>query len=140
MSKKENNNSEINIVQYEKTILHAKYIVAIALVVCLGNLVIKTYCQKAFVDQVSFAGTVTSIVLSVIAIWMSISGERTTNDIKMKITESSERLSGTTKELEDLNKNHKETMQTQLNEFKHSVSQRWPCGGFLSISSVTLIV
>ena len=42
MSKKENNNSEINIVHYEKTILHAKYIVAIALVVCLGNLVIKT--------------------------------------------------------------------------------------------------
>ncbi len=37
-------------------------------------LTIKTADNNTFVNQVSFASTITSIVLSVIAIWMSISG------------------------------------------------------------------
>lgn len=37
------------------------------------------------VAQVSFASTITSIVLSAIAIWMSITGERSTNEIKTRI-------------------------------------------------------
>ena len=47
-------------------------------------LVTKTSDNDIFVNQVSFASTITSIILSVVAIWMSISGERTTNEIRTK--------------------------------------------------------
>lgn len=117
------NNQNAKIVQYEKLKLHIKYIIAISLILFFGSIVLATSNQNEFVSQVSFAGTITSIILSVIAIWMSISGERTTNDIRMKIAESTERLSGTTKEIEILNNNHKKTMGKQLDELKNVQEQ-----------------
>ena len=113
------NNENVDITKHEKIILHMKYIIAISVIISLGSVVLALYNQDAFVAQVSFAATITSIVLSVIAIWMSISGERSTNDIKVKIAESTERLSGTTKEIETFNNNYKETMNTQLAELKN---------------------
>ena len=94
------------------------YVVVICFIICIGTIIIAAHNQESFVSQVSFAGTITSIVLSVIAIWMSISGERSTNDIRIKIAESTERLSDTTKNVEILNKNYENTMDTQLNELK----------------------
>lgn len=108
------NNKNIDPIQHEKLKLHIKYIVAIALILLFGGIVLATSNQNEFVNQISFASTITSIILSVIAIWMSISGERSTNDIRMSIAESTERLSGTTKEIESLNSNYKETMDKQL--------------------------
>ena len=96
--------------KHEKLKLHFIYIVVICFIICIGTIIIAAYNQEAFVAQVSFAGTITSIVLSVIAIWLSISGERTTNDIRIKIAESTERLSDTTKNVEALNKNYENTM------------------------------
>ncbi len=113
----ENNQNKDNL-KYELLKLHYKYLIAIAAILFFGSIVLATFNQNNFVSQVSFAGTITSIILSVIAIWMSISNERTTNDLRMKIAESTERLSGTTKEIEILNNNHKETMDKQLDELK----------------------
>lgn len=113
------NNENVEIIKHEKRKLHMNYIIAISAIISLGSVVLALYNQDAFVAQVSFAATITSIVLSVIAIWMSISGERSTNDIKVKIAESTERLSGTTKEIETFNNNYKETMNTQLAELKN---------------------
>ena len=92
-------------------------------ILLFGGIVLATSNQDEFVNQVSFASTITSIILSVIAIWMSISGERSTNDIRMNIAESTERLSGTTNQIEILNKNHSETMSKQLNELKNVQEQ-----------------
>ena len=110
----ENNQNEKN-VRHDNLKLHFIYVVTICFIICIGTIIIAAYNQEAFVSQVSFAGTITSIVLSVIAIWLSISGERTTNDIRIKIAESTERLSDTTKNVETLNKNYENTMDTQLN-------------------------
>lgn len=118
----ENNQNEKN-VKHDNLKLHFIYVVVICFIICIGTIIIAAYNQEAFVSQVSFAGTITSIVLSVIAIWMSISGERTTNDIRIKITESTERLSDTTKNVETLNKNYEKTMDTQLNELKNVQEQ-----------------
>lgn len=117
------NQENVDIIKHEKIKLHIKYIIAIAIIICLGSIVLSLYSQDAFVAQVSFAATITSIVLSVIAIWMSISGERSTSDIRVKISESTERLSGTTKEIETFNNNYKETMDTQLAELKNVQEQ-----------------
>lgn len=82
-------------------------IIAIALIIVA--LTVKTANNTEFVGQVSFASTVTSIVLSVIAIWMSITGERSTNEIKDKVSNSVDKLNDTTnmsfnltKQLEDM--------------------------------------
>ena len=117
------NNENVEIIKHEKRKLHMNYIIAISAIISLGSVVLALYNQDAFVAQVSFAATITSIVLSVIAIWMSISGERSTDDIKVKIAESTERLSGTTKEIETFNNNYKETMGTQLAELKNLQEQ-----------------
>lgn len=118
----ENNQNEKN-VRHDNLKLHFIYVVTICFIICIGTIIIAAYNQEAFVSQVSFAGTITSIVLSVIAIWLSISGERTTNDIRIKIAESTERLSDTTKNVETLNKNYENTMDAQLNELKNVQEQ-----------------
>lgn len=112
------NSETAKIIEHEKRKLHMKYIIALAAIFCFGSIVLALYNQEAFVGQVSFGCTITSIVLSVIAIWMSISGERSTNDIRIKISESTERLARTTQEIETLNNSYKENMNTQLTELK----------------------
>lgn len=92
----ENNQNEKNL-QQEKLKLHFTYIVVICFIICIGTVILAAHNQETFVSQISFAGTITSIVLSILAIWLSMSGERTTNDIRIKISESTERLSETTK-------------------------------------------
>ena len=94
----ENNQNEKNL-QQEKLKLHFTYIVVICFIICIGTVILAAHNQETFVSQISFAGTITSIVLSILAIWLSMSGERTTNDIRIKISESTERLSETTKML-----------------------------------------
>lgn len=117
------NTEKVSTLHHEKLKLHIKYIIAIAAILSLGSVVLASYDQEAFAGQVAFGATITSIVLSVIAIWMSISGERTTNDIRIKIAESTERLSKTTKEIETLNSNYEKTMDSQINELKNVQEQ-----------------
>lgn len=112
------NNKEVDIVQHEKLRLHIRYIIGISVFLLFGGIVLATSNQNEFVSQISFGSTMTSIILSVIAIWMSISGERTTNDIKSKISYSADRLSETTEKIEILNNNHTKTLDKQLGELK----------------------
>lgn len=119
MEKKENADT----IQNEKNKLHIKYLIAIASAISLGSIVLSLCNKDTFVAQVSFASTITSIVLSVIAIWMSISGERTTNDIKIRILESTDRLAKTTENVEILNNKNESIMNTQLDEL-NSVKEK----------------
>ena len=68
------------------------FVLILGIALMIIALVIKTSNDAVFVNQVSFASTITSIILSVIAIWMSITGERSTNEIKTKVSESVDRL------------------------------------------------
>lgn len=72
------------------------FVLIMGIALMIISLVIKTSNDAVFVNQVSFASTITSIILSVIAIWLSISGERNTNEIKTKVSESVDRLIKTT--------------------------------------------
>jgi hypothetical protein len=72
----------------DKYKLHVRYIGIIALIITLGSVILAGYNNDAFVGQFSFASTITSIILSVVAIWMSISGERNTNSIKDKVEDA----------------------------------------------------
>lgn len=117
------NTDIVCILKHEKLKLHMKYIIAIAIILSLGSVMLAAYDQEAFTGQVAFGATLTSIVLSVIAIWMSISGERATNDIRIKIAESTERLSKTTKKIETLNDNYEKTIENQISELKNVQEQ-----------------
>jgi len=118
MKNNSDKNKKADIMKYEKNKLHTKYIVALSILVSFGSIVLSTYNQEAFVSQFSFAGTITSIILSIIAIWMSISGERSTNEIRNKISDSTDSLLKTSKKIKRLNNNYEKTMSTQLEELK----------------------
>ena len=74
------------------------FILIIAVALLILSVVITTVWNTDFVAQVSYASTITSIILSVIAIWMSITGERSTNEIKNKVSEAATSLTYTTNE------------------------------------------
>ncbi len=116
-------NQPIDPKKHEILKLHYKYLIVISAILLFGGIVLASADQTEFAAQVSFASTITSIILSVIAILMSLWGERTTNEIKTSITESAERLSGYTKEIGVLNNSHKETMDKQLDELKNVQEQ-----------------
>ena len=84
-----------------------------AVFIALGCLVVAGSNQESFVEQFSFASTITSIVLSVIAIWMSISGERNTNEIKEKIGEAANRLEKTSSDFEKLGQKSEDSIKQQ---------------------------
>lgn len=92
-------------------------LLAISIALMILALTVKTANDGAFVGQVSFASTVTSIVLSVIAIWMSITGERSTSEIKEKVRDSVDKLTETTNQSTTLTDDLKETLDNQNTKY-----------------------
>ena len=82
----------------EEAVKHRTYIIMLIMSVALMiiALTVKTADNEEFVGQISFASTITSIILSVIAIWMSITGERSTNEIKDRVEAAADSLTKTT--------------------------------------------
>lgn len=72
-------------IKYEKMCLHIKYIVAIALTIAAGSIAVRCYDVSAFVEKISFASTIASIILSVIAIIMTINSETKSENTKDKL-------------------------------------------------------
>lgn len=64
--------------------------------------------EKKFVNEVSFASTISSIILSVIAIIMTIAGEQKTDNTKNKLVGVSDDLNKITGDIKDSTKNLKE--------------------------------
>ena len=89
----------------------------VAVVLLILALTIKTGDNSIFADQVSFASTITSIILSVIAIWMSISGERQTNEIKEKVVMASDKLSETVNESQKIMDELRKTLKDQNDSY-----------------------
>lgn len=96
-------------------------IIAVALIILA--LTVKTADSEIFSEQVSFASTVTSIVLSVIAIWMSITGERSTNAIKEKVSSSVDKLTETTNKSIDLSDDLKKTLDNQNSKYDEIIEK-----------------
>lgn len=88
-----------------------------SIVLMILALTVKTADNSVFVGQVSFASTVTSIVLSVIAIWMSITGERSTSEIKEKVRDSVDKLTETTNQSTTLTDDLKKTLDNQNTKY-----------------------
>lgn len=90
-----------DILKYEKNMLHAKYIVGISCGAVILAIVALCSWNKDFVNQVSFAGTVSSIILSVIAIIMTITGESKTDNAQNKLEDVSDNLENITSNIND---------------------------------------
>lgn len=69
-------------IKNEKNWLHVKYISGISIAVSAATIVAACYTNTKFVDQVSFASSISSIILSVIAIIMTIIGESKSDNTK----------------------------------------------------------
>lgn len=89
------------------------YMLVMAVALLIISLTIKTSENEVFTNQVSFASTITSIILSVIAIWMSISGERQNSEIKERVVSASDKLFETVSKSQDITSELIETLEKQ---------------------------
>ena len=90
-----------------------------AITIALGCLVAAGSSQKSFVNQFSFASTITSIVLSVIAIWLSISGDRASNELKDKVIGATIRLEQVTQNIENIDRRYEVQIKDQLDALEN---------------------
>lgn len=82
-------------------------------------LITNTYSQEGFVNQFSFASTIASIILSVLAIIMSISGEGKTETIRNEMSEAVQDMRDTVEIVKDVNNG----VIDNLEELKKSLSE-----------------
>lgn len=103
----------------EEAVAHRTYVMVLIIAVALLiiALTLKTASNRAFVEQVSFASTITSIILSVVAIWMSITGERNTNEIKNKVSEAANSLTQTTSTSKEVSEKLQGMLEEQSNQY-----------------------
>ncbi|SHH56813.1 hypothetical protein [Clostridium intestinale] len=78
--------------KYEKLKIHFNYLLAISLILIALIIIASSYWNEAFVGQVSFAGTISSIILSVIAIIITLIGESKSDNTKDKLLNVSDSL------------------------------------------------
>ena len=84
--------------------LHSMYLAVIATMICVWLFSIITCGNDGFVGQVSFASTITSIILSVLAIIMSITGEGKTEHIKEQLEATAKDIQETQRKVNEINK------------------------------------
>lgn len=118
-----NKDSETNTIK-----IHFRYVVLILVAIIIVILSCRLSDNQSFVDIVSFAGTLTSIILSVLAIFVTVLSndslsnlmERirgltdSINPLKIKVDESSEKMKNT---IDELNKTNQE-----LKDSSHSIN------------------
>lgn len=101
--------------------LHLKYILSISFA-CICLVIVLSFCEDStFKNCVSVSSTVTSIILSVIAIILSVTGERTTNEIRNKVSDSVIKLEDCTDKSSELTLELSTTLQ-QLNALYEGVN------------------
>lgn len=101
-----------------KTTLHRNYIVCISVGILVWTLATGQANSAEFSSWISFASTITSIILSVIAIFMSISGENKTDHINRQIEEAVKQLNSITKEMNKINATSKENSKKFASSLK----------------------
>ena len=102
----------------EKKNLHAKYICGIVLGISLACVILSAYNHETFVSQFAFAGTVASTVLSIVAIWVSISSEKGKVQTQHKILSAANRLKKATKKAKATGTWQETVMDGQLKQLE----------------------
>lgn len=97
--------------QDEKIRLHAKYIACISLGVVIWLITTGTANNEEFTGWVSFASTITSIVLSVIAIILSITGETKTDVMRSQMENTADKLEQNAIAIDVANKKNEENIR-----------------------------
>lgn len=106
--------------------LHARYLVCIFGGVVIWLITTGTSTDEKFPEWISFASTITSIILSVIAIIMSITGESKTDAMRNQMEETSAKLERTAKAIEKANQENKENIEdlkNNINILQHKIEQ-----------------
>lgn len=104
-----------------KTKIHSIYIACIATGIVIWVLAGGQAGNENFSSLISFASTITSIILSVIAIFMSISGENKSELLRDKMEEASKKIEKTAKDIETANKESIKNiteLKTEMDELK----------------------
>lgn len=109
-----NDQNEFDVIRYdfaqklelERNRMKSIFLFVISLIFLALAFIITTVGDDDFAKQVSYASTVSSIILSVIAILMSISGEKKTESMRGQLVDSVSRLEKTTRNVEEINKVH----------------------------------
>lgn len=94
-----------------KTKLHSRYIACISAGIVIWVLATGKANSPDFANWISFASTITSIILSVIAIIMSITGESKTDAMREQMEETTKKLEATANAIENANKVNKENIK-----------------------------
>lgn len=97
-------------IENEKIKIHAKYIAFISLGIVIYLISTGTANNPEFSGWISFASTLTSIVLSVIAIILSITGEGKTDALRNEMEETAYKLDKAVGEFIGANKEIKENL------------------------------
>lgn len=124
-SKKESNCPCKDYNEYEiklkcmKTTLHRNYIVSISVGILVWVLATGQANSDEFSSWISFASTITSIILSVIAIFMSISGENKTDAMRNQMEETANKLERAT---ESINQANNKNLQN-IDELKKGIAE-----------------
>lgn len=107
-----------------KTKLHSRYIAAIAAGIVIWSLATGDANTEEFSAWISFASTIASIILSVIAIILSITGEGKTDVMREKIEVAVRKLEGTAHNIEDANRksiDNIEELKKEMDELKFAL-------------------
>lgn len=97
-----------------KSKLHSKYLLIIATMICIWLFAVTTHGDSDFVAQISFASTITSIILSVLAIIMSITGEGKTEQMKEQLENAAKQINESQRVVNEINKSIEKNL-SQLN-------------------------
>lgn len=100
--------------KYEKGKLHTRYRLIIAGILAVISVAFALGGNENALGQISMASTVSSIILSSIAIFMSISGENKLNYTHDKLVETSDRMSEITGHIEKANSMLDSTINQKL--------------------------
>lgn len=109
-----------------KTKIHSRYITCIAAGIVIWLLASGQANTNQFSEWISFASTVTSIILSVIAIILSITGENKSDSIKNQLEENVKQLNIIAKEMKtinDINKENSEEVSKNIKELGIKISK-----------------
>lgn len=111
------NLNEYNILLKNNCIkLHHRYITAISIGIVIWIVATGKANNQEFMNWISFASTVVSIILSVIAIILSITGERKTDYIRNEMQETAKQLNNLTNSLTEENKKYIENLEKNIEE------------------------
>lgn len=92
--------------------LHLKYICFIAGSIFVWLIATKTADNEDFTAWISFASTITSIILSVLAIIMSISGENKSEVARNQLEETSKKIDLAVESMEGINRQTTENIDS----------------------------